>query len=354
MGFLRHLPDLPHDWPRYVLAIVIGAVGGAAFWALAMPLPWMLGAMLCTLVAVLFGAPLKGPAAVRPVVIVVIGVMLGSSFTPEVFADVGSWLWSLAFLLVYIAIAGAIVVPFYLRVGRMDATTAFFAAMPGGINDMMVIGEAMGGDGKRIVLAHAARVVITIGVIAVFFRVGLGLDVSGVVLGGGTTLRLTDIGLLFGCGVFGSVVGRLLRFPAPTLLGPMLLSASVHLLGWTAGAPPAWLVVVAQLLLGTIMGCRFLGTPPAVVARALVLSAGATLMALTLTLGFALALHGLFRQTVAQVLLAYAPGGLTEMSLVGLAMGGDVAYITVHHILRITVVIAAAPAILAVIARRLG
>ena len=56
--------------------------------------------------------------------------------------------------------------------------------------------------------------------------------------------------------------------------------------------------------------------------------------------------------TLAQAFLAYAPGGLTEMSLLTLAMGQDATYVSVIHVIRITLVIAAAPLVFAMIRTR--
>jgi hypothetical protein len=44
-----------------------------------------------------------------------------------------------------------------------------------------------------------------------------------------------------------------------------------------------------------------------------------------------------------QILLAYAPGGLTEMSLVALALHAEAAFVATHHVVRIFLVIVAAP-----------
>ena len=336
---------------RVMLALAIGTAGGALFWLLALPLPWMLGALIAMLGAVLAGLPVAGPDKARTAVSAVIGVMLGAGFRPELIGQLGDWALSLLVLCLYMVVAAALVVPFYRRIGGMDRKTAFFAAMPGGINDMTLIGEAMGADPRRIILAHAARIVLTVGVIAVVFRFGMGLDLTGIALPQHGPLTARDIGLLLLSGGVGVLLGQLLKLPAPALLGPMLLSAGVHVAGWTTGSVPAWLVVVAQVVLGTIMGGRFLGTPPSMVLRALWLAFWATVLMLGASVLFAVLFHGLFGQSVAQVLLAYAPGGLTEMSLVALASGGDVAYISVHHIVRISIIIAVAPLILRVWAR---
>jgi uncharacterized membrane protein AbrB (regulator of aidB expression) len=52
-----------------------------------------------------------------------------------------------------------------------------------------------------------------------------------------------------------------------------------------------------------------------------------------------------------QIFLAYSPGGLTEMLLLALAMGQDVAFVSVMHLLRILLVIMGAPLVFGRIGR---
>ena len=59
-----------------ISAIALGALGGALFYALNLPLPWMLGAIVVTLVGTLARWDLTGPEKARPYVVAVIGVML--------------------------------------------------------------------------------------------------------------------------------------------------------------------------------------------------------------------------------------------------------------------------------------
>ena len=160
------------------------------------------------------------------------------------------------------------------------------------------------------------------------------------------TMAWQDIGILVVCGVVGALAGVRLRLPAPTLLGPMVLSGIVHASGLTASAPPPGLVIAAQVALGTVMGCRFVGVAAGEVGRALLLSLGATLAMLALALGFAFALHRVLGLDRSLVLLAFAPGGLSEMSLVALAMKAEVAFVALHHVVRIVLVIAIAPMVL--------
>ena len=76
---------------RFALAVGLGTVGGAIFFALALPLPWMLGAMTVATGAALAGAPIMVPAQVRNVMIAILGVLLGSQFTIDLFGRIAEW-----------------------------------------------------------------------------------------------------------------------------------------------------------------------------------------------------------------------------------------------------------------------
>ncbi|RPE67162.1 hypothetical protein EDD53_1566 [Pacificibacter maritimus] len=353
---MKRALSLPPETPNMALALAIGSAGGLALSLLDMPLPWMLGSMLACFLASMGKMPMKDPGVLRPYIIPVIGVMLGASFDTQTFSHLLEWGLSLLGLVVYVALAAALVVPFYIKIGRLDPVTAFFSAMPGGLSEMTIIGGDLGGDEKRIILSHAARIVITVSLIAAYFRVVLGYEVSGVLApeGAEATLDLKNAGILLACAILGTGLGKMLRFPARGLLGPLILSALAHMTGLTQSAPPAVLVITAQVILGTMLGCRFMGATPRLIIETIALSAGATMVMLALSLGFAIGLHEMFHQTTEQILLAYAPGGLTEMSLVAIAMDADVAYIALHHLARIVLLLAIAPTFLTWIARKLS
>jgi hypothetical protein len=145
------------------------------------------------------------------------------------------------------------------------------------------------------------------------------------------------------CAVAGAALARLARLPAWQLVGPMLLSAAVHLAGWTKASPPAELIALSQVIIGTAIGCRFAGTPLRFIARAMVWAAMLTVILLAVTLLCAWLLHAVTGLPTPHLILAYAPGGLAEMSLVALALAFDPSFVATHHIVRIFIVVVLAP-----------
>jgi uncharacterized protein len=327
-----------------ITCLALGVAGGALFYLLHLPLPWMLGAMAATTIAAMSGIRVALMPHLRLVFIGILGVMLGSAFTPDVMQSIALWLGSFAWLAFYVVIATAVVFVFYRRVARYDDVTAYFSAAPGGLSEMILAGGALGGDERRISLAHGTRILVAIFALSFGYRWfgGYVPPASGSPTLS-TVLEIEDWALLIGCGIVGALAARALRIPAYALVGPMVLSAVVHGVGLTHSRPPIWLVAAAQIVVGAMVGSRFDGVAPRVVGHALLLATGATIA----LLGFAALFGKAVEQTIgipfSTALLAFAPGGLAEMSLIALSLDIDAAYVSSHHIVRIFMIVLAAP-----------
>lgn len=324
--------------------IAIGVVGGAIFNALSMPLPWMMGAMAATGTLTLARVEMAMDGRLRTLMILVLGVLLGSAFSPDILDRIALWPITLAALLVYVFISTGVVYGFFRYVGKLDSKTAFFAGVPGGLNEMIILTQAAGGDERQVSVMHTTRIFLVVMTLPFVFRILEDFDPSLRTFGeAGAGLTLVDAVLLAGCAVVGFYSAKLLRIPAPHLTGPMILSAVVHLTGLTSAAPPALVVAVAQVILGASVGARFAGLTFRDLGRILKLGGTATLLLLSISAGFALVLQAVTGIPFGSLILAFSPGGLTEMSLVALALQIDTAFVATHHIARITIVVIAIP-----------
>lgn len=328
---------------RIGLTLSLGFAGGTLFYLLHFPLAFMIGALVVVTVAAVAGAPVQSAPRLRVAMVSILGVMLGSAFKPDMLHQMGAWAVSLLWLGPLIAVtvwAGKVVMQ---RCAKLDPVTAYFASVPGGLMEMTMIGGAEGGDERRLSLLHALRIVIVVILLPFWFRFTTGYVSPTISLSFASWPAPFDLFLLGICAVCGYPFARLCRLPAPQLTGSMLLSAAIHLAGLTQSGPPALLVAIAQTIIGASLGARFRNTPTQFFGRTFVIAFGLTVLMLAISLVVAWAVHGLTGIPFNSAVLAFAPGGLAEMSLIALYLGGDTAYVAAHHIVRITMVVLLVP-----------
>ena len=98
----------------------------------------------------------------RQCMVVFIGVMLGSQFTPDLLDRLSSWTFSVTAMVGYIIISMLCVLFYLYKFANYDPITSYFSAAPGGLNDMTIIGGEMGGDDRTIALTQASRVLFVV------------------------------------------------------------------------------------------------------------------------------------------------------------------------------------------------
>ncbi len=330
------------QWRPLVLALLIGGLGGLLFNTLNMPLAWMLGAMFATGVAGVGGLSLGVSRNVRDPWITILGVMLGSGFSVDMLAGLTDWIPSILALPFYIVILGLVGRIYLRRFAGFDSRTAFFAASPGGLAEMILLGDRYGGDMRTIALIHSMRVFLVVTMLPLLLSVFLpdSLNASSTAR---AAPQLSEFAWLIACAVGGYWLGAVLRLPAPQMFGPMLLSAVTHLLGLVEAAPPVALVAGAQIVMGASLGSRFAGVPLYDITRALVIGLGLAVIFLALSALLAWLISLATDMPFVVLLLAFSPGGVAEMGLVALAIGVDPTFVATIHILRIATVVVSAP-----------
>jgi hypothetical protein len=135
----------------------------------------------------------------------------------------------------------------------------------------------------------------------------------------------------------GAALGYLLEkggFPAGMMFGGMIGSAALHLSGALSGQMPSAVLIPCQVLLGCLIGLRFLGTDIAFLGRALLPSLGSFLLALAISLSGALAAAWGLGLPAGTLIVAFAPGGLEAMTIIAFVLGLDTAFVAAHQLAR--------------------
>ncbi|MCO7229687.1 AbrB family transcriptional regulator [Halomonas sp. CnH100-B] len=334
---------------RFLPTLTLGlAGGGLAYWC-QLPLPWLLGAMVATTVAALAGVPLQSPGKGRQGVLVVIGVMLGSAFTADMTGEVAAWGISLVIMLAATAVMMIFSVWFSRRIAGHSWETALYAGVPGGVSAVTGMALSSGADLRIIGITHAVRILVLLVAIPPVLQFIGHIDISNASVAASQWLWMpafSDIVWLLLAGVIGVWLGKRLHLPSPLLFGPALVSAALHFSGITHAAVPPLVIAFAQAVIGISVGVRFAGAPVSEVGVAMLMAFIQALVLLMLAIFAAWVGHWLTGYSAAAALLAYMPGGAPELSLVALTLGIEPAFVTTHHLLRITLLVLLLPLLL--------
>lgn len=297
--------------------------------------------MLATTLAALWGLKIAVPGNLRTPMLAILGVLLGSGFTADLWSELGGWLPTLLSLPAYVVVLTWVSALYLRRIARFDSRTALFAGTPGGFGEMVLLGDRAGGDIRRIALVHSVRVLLIVLAVPLVVR-GFGIELPAVPRAAAPPGWLDALALLVAAAL-GGWLGTLLRLPAPALLGGMIVSAAGHATGLLEGAPPALVVALAQLVIGCSIGCRFTGFRLHDIVATLIAGLGLTVVMFAVSFLAAAAIHVATDTPPLLLLLALVPGGVAEMSVIALALGIDPAFVATHHIVRIAIIVAAAP-----------
>lgn len=320
----------------------------AAFFAnrLSVPLPFLIGplvvsGLVATAVAAYLPTGYRFPPKLRLVFISIIGLMIGAQVTPDLFEEAPSLALSFAALTLFVVLAHAYGFAVLRYLGGYDPPTAFYGSAPGGLFESIALGEEAGADPARLTLQQFLRIIAVVTLLPIGLSLWIGEPVGS---SAGVTLARGDVPwsafpYIFLAGGAGLTLGYILRFPAKQLTGPLTVAALLSLTGIYHVDVPQWLVNVAQIVVGTALGMRFSGLSGRLVLRGIWLTVLCVGGMLGLAVVFALVLMGALDQPFDVLLISFAPGGVTEMSLVALSLSANPAFVTLHHIFRILITV---------------
>ena len=352
---LSDLRALAPKLPGLLFLLLLGLAGALLARALGLPIPFLLGSLVCVATYAIVTFARTGnrpwyPKPLRTTFIAVIGVLIGSTFKADMAGELPRiWITILA-MVPFVFVAHAIGYGIFRHIGRYDPVTATYAAMPGGLIEAVSLGEKAGGDVETLSIQHFLRIVIVVVTIPTLFYLWTG-EAVGSAAGqhlNASPVEVTDWLIIATLALVGAVLGIKLRLPAGHMIGPLALTATLQATGVVDISGPAILLNGAQLIVGVGLGATFARTTLRHLLSCLGLGILVVTVLLGLGFGIATLLAPLSPMPFEALLISFAPGGVTEMGLIALSLDVSPALVAAHHLFRISFTVTVIP----ILARR--
>jgi len=345
---------------RWAVLIALTTLGALAGDAVGLPSSALFAGMLAG-IAVALGWPADAgadePGGAPKVVVrsseALVGVVLGTYVELSTLREIGSDLLPIVGVTVAtlaLTVAAGLILS---RITGLDRATASFGMIAGGATGIIVMARELGADQRLVAVMQYLRVLAVTLLTPLLAATAFAGEGVGGPVAAGAAARSTPEGVAFAAVavVAGLLLARRAPLPAPTLLAPLLLVAVLTVTGVPGvTAVPELLQQLSFGVIGLEVGLRF--TPASLrSAGRVLLPVLALIVALLLAcFGLALLLAPLAGVTVLDAYLATTPGGLYAVLGVAVGAGADTTFVLAVQVLRLLVMLLAAPAL----ARRLA
>jgi len=337
---------------KMLLALLIASCGSVLFILLNLPLPWLLGSIFAISIAIRFkNIAIANPKIFSPPSRVLIGITIGSAFTPQILQLIPLYAFSILLVLPFTLLVIFFGTYYYYKVLKYDLKTSCLGSMPGGVIEMAIIGEELKADTSKITLLQSSRLFFIVISLPFIIHYIFQIDISGNKL---LTTPIKDIDLfefsyIYILGFLGAIIAKKLKITAAYLIGPMLISIVLYSSDFAHIHIPDELLKFIQIIFGTIIGFTFKGIDLKSIFKILLATFGHFLIVLVVCTIFIFIIYTFLDFKALDILLAFGPGGQTEINLMAILVGANLPYVTIHHIVRIFLIMNIAP----IIAKRL-
>jgi uncharacterized protein len=315
---------------RTVETFLAGLAGVVVFHLLRLPAPSLSGAMVGVALLLAFGRRAAMPKLIADGAMLFSGVAMGAAVTPEMLGGFQKYPLSIAVFVLSLAATIFATQAFLQRVGGWDGLTAFLAATPGALSTVLAVAAETRADMLKLTTVQSFRLFVLVAVLPTLVTATGGAGM----MPARPDATLPALALMCAAGfVFAAALARL-GVAAPWIFGGLMGSAVLHVSRTVVGDAPQWFMEIAFALVGLYIGTRFSAITRSALLDALRMSVGALLIGLLIAFGAAYLLHALTGLPLGMVLIAFAPGGLEAMLVLGAALGLDPIYVGLHHLLR--------------------
>src|SRR6202011_6375766 len=198
--------------------LVIGSAGGLLFLWANLPGGLISGAMIAVGIAALAGRPLAVPPILTQIVLLLLGISLGSLVSRQLIQHMSSYPLTIG-LLALATFCSTFASSVYLqRFHGWDQTSALLAGSPGALSQITILAAEKGADVPAIAVVQTMRVIIlTAALPLVLALTGIAPTAAPTAAGAiASPLELTE---LIAASVAVALLLRLINFPARWMFG---------------------------------------------------------------------------------------------------------------------------------------
>ena len=316
-----------------VLPLAIGLGGALLFKSLGVPAPLLTGSVVAVALAGLAGVNVDLHWIVRLGTFLLLGCRIGAAVRPDVFQELQSLGLSIT-VLALCALLTMSAAAFYLRVvHKFDRTSATLSAIPGALPFVLALADRSDGDNGRVAIIQVMRLICLVVLLPIL------LTYTGLIgpIETGTAKISVDwreVGFLLAAGSLGALLFKYFNAPAAAFFGAMTGSVLVYGSGLLSTDIPTWTLEPAFVATGVIVGGMIAKTERCLIAPTALAGFGSLLVGTAIAFVFAYPVADVLGLPLAQVWLAYAPGGADSMTVLTIAFGLDAAYVGALHVAR--------------------
>lgn len=345
-----------HKTIQFLATLVIAGTGGFIFNLIGLPIPWLLGSMTAILITSRFRSVrfLTWPRWVRDTGLVIVGYSIGLSLTKDSLLQMIGQLPSMLLMTLTITIIAAIGAYFVSRLSGVDYPTVLTGSVPGGLTQMIIFAEEVKGiDITTVTFFQVTRMLmivifVPLLIFSPLFPTGESPVTSGTLLNE-VPLKDFPVQLLVLFLILSFIfakIGKKLKLPTAYLVGPILGTAILSVLGFGGPAVPSSLLDLSQLLIGGYIG--LLLKPEKLQNKAkiipLALLNGLGMVGASFTLSFIFVHY--YQFSLATSFLSLAPGGMEQMAIIAHEVNADLSIVTGYQLFRLFFIYFAVPPIL--------
>lgn len=329
---------------RFLETLLVSLAGGFLFSLSHLPLPWLLGSLTAVM---LWSLAVKRntfwPVQLRNTGLIVLGYMLGVSFTLETLRQITSQLPAMALATSSTIIFSLLVGYLVCRRTGISLASGIIGSVPGGLTQMGVLSEEIGDtDLTVITFMQTIRMLSAVFIVPFIVIHGTGGAGQQAAAAGSTPAAYHIVihtpwnALLFTAIVLAAAWASVkISLPAPFLMGPLIGAAALALAGLQPPHTPSFLVIIAQVFIGAYLG---LGIKPASLEnwkKLLPFTLIGSIAVVLFTLGVGFLLTRLHSMDLTSAFLGTSPGGMGEMGLTAVLVGANISLVTAYQMFRL-------------------